>query len=62
VRDLKNDFGTSVHGIKTSADFMGRLGHLKNPPAKWQDAAVLAQYEKRRHRICLPAMPAGGPA
>jgi NitT/TauT family transport system substrate-binding protein len=40
VKELKDDFGTSVHGIKTSADFMGRIGQLKAPPAKWQDAFV----------------------
>jgi NitT/TauT family transport system substrate-binding protein len=40
VRELKDDFGTSVHGIKTNADFMGHIGQLKSPPAKWQDAYV----------------------
>jgi NitT/TauT family transport system substrate-binding protein len=37
LRELKDDFGSSVHGVQSYADFMGRLGQLKNPPKSWKD-------------------------
>jgi NitT/TauT family transport system substrate-binding protein len=40
VKELKDEFGVDVHGIKASADLMARIGQLKNPPASWKDAFV----------------------
>jgi len=35
--ELKDDFGNSVHGVQSYADFMGKLGQLKDPPKTWKD-------------------------
>ena len=40
LADLKDDFGVEVHGLKTNADFMARVGQLKNPPASFKDVFV----------------------
>jgi len=40
LKAMPDDFGTAVHGVKTLADFMGRIGGLKTIPAKWQDVFV----------------------
>jgi len=37
IKDLRDDFGIDVHGVQTSADFMARIGQLKQPPASWKD-------------------------
>ena len=37
LRELAGDFGIEVQGVKAFADFMGRIGQLKNPPASWRD-------------------------
>lgn len=36
----KDDFGSSVHGIQVYADFMGRVGQIKNPPKSWTDVVA----------------------
>jgi NitT/TauT family transport system substrate-binding protein len=40
LKELKDDFGVSVHGVGASARFMEKIGQLKNPPASWKDAFV----------------------
>jgi NitT/TauT family transport system substrate-binding protein len=37
LKELKDDFGSSVHGVQSYADFMAKLGQLKNPPKSWKD-------------------------
>jgi NitT/TauT family transport system substrate-binding protein len=37
LKELADDFGSSVHGVQAYADFMGELGQLKNPPKSWKD-------------------------
>jgi NitT/TauT family transport system substrate-binding protein len=37
LRELKDDFDVSVHGVGTSAKFMAQIGQLKSPPASWKD-------------------------
>jgi NitT/TauT family transport system substrate-binding protein len=34
---LRDEFGSAVHGIGAFADFMGRHGELKSPPASWKE-------------------------
>lgn len=38
--DLKDEFGSEVHGIEAFAGFMGRRGMLKRPPKSWKDVVV----------------------
>jgi NitT/TauT family transport system substrate-binding protein len=38
LRELKDDFDVSVHGVGASAKFMAQIGQLKSPPASWKDA------------------------
>lgn len=40
LKELKDDFGVSVHGVGASARFMQQIGQLKSPPASWKDAFV----------------------
>ena len=35
--ELKDDFGSAVHGIAAFADFMARHGELKSPPQSWKE-------------------------
>jgi NitT/TauT family transport system substrate-binding protein len=35
--DVKDDFGSTVHGMAAFADFMGRHGELKSPPQSWKE-------------------------
>jgi NitT/TauT family transport system substrate-binding protein len=35
--ELKDDFGSPVHGIAAFADFMARHGELKSPPQSWKE-------------------------
>lgn len=42
MRELKDEFGSSVHGVQAFADFMGRHGELKNPPQSWKDVVAPA--------------------
>jgi NitT/TauT family transport system substrate-binding protein len=44
LKEMAGDFGTGIHGVKMLADFMGRIGQLKAPPARWQDAAAPALH------------------
>ena len=40
--DIKDEFGSAVHGIGAFADFMGRHGELKSPPANWKEIVAPA--------------------
>jgi NitT/TauT family transport system substrate-binding protein len=40
LRELKDDFGSEVHGIEAYAGFMGRDGKLKEPPKSWKDVVI----------------------
>lgn len=40
LRDLKDEFGSEIHGIEAYAGFMGRHGKLKEPPKSWKDVVV----------------------
>jgi NitT/TauT family transport system substrate-binding protein len=40
--DLKDDFGSAVHGIAAFADFMARHGELKSPPQSWKEIVAPA--------------------
>ena len=40
LRDLKDDFGSDVHGVKAYADFMTRHGRLKIPLKDWKDVVT----------------------
>ncbi|MDB5595568.1 MAG: transporter substrate-binding protein [Hyphomicrobiales bacterium] len=44
LKSMPDDFGTPVYGVKTLADFMGRVGGIKNIPAKWSDVFVPALH------------------
>jgi NitT/TauT family transport system substrate-binding protein len=37
LKSMPDDFGVSVYGVKTVADFMGRVGGLKNIPTSFKD-------------------------
>jgi NitT/TauT family transport system substrate-binding protein len=37
LKQLADDFGSSIHGVQAYADFMGKLGQLKNPPKSWKE-------------------------
>jgi NitT/TauT family transport system substrate-binding protein len=37
LKEYKDEFGSAVHGVQINADFMGKLGQLKNPPKSWKD-------------------------
>lgn len=38
LAELSADFGPDVHGIQKTADFMQRIGQLKNAPKVWSEA------------------------
>lgn len=40
LRELKDDFGSGVHGIEAYANFMSRHGNLKEPPKSWKDVVI----------------------
>jgi len=42
IRDIKDQFGSAVYGVKTVADFMGRHGELKTGPQSWEDIVAPA--------------------
>lgn len=42
VKELKDEFGSPVHGIEAFAGFMGRHGELKTPPQSWKDIVAPA--------------------
>jgi NitT/TauT family transport system substrate-binding protein len=42
IRDVKDEFGSPVYGVQTTADFMGRIGELKGSLRSWKDIAAPA--------------------
>jgi NitT/TauT family transport system substrate-binding protein len=40
LKEYKDEYGSSVQGVQITADFMGRLGLLKNPPKSWKDIST----------------------
>jgi NitT/TauT family transport system substrate-binding protein len=42
IRDIKDEFGSPVSGMQTTADFMGRHGELNNAPKSWQEIVAPA--------------------
>ena len=42
LADIKDEFGSAVHGVQVFADFMGRHGELKAPPRSWKDIVAPA--------------------
>jgi sulfonate transport system substrate-binding protein len=42
LSDIKDEFGSTVHGIAAFADFMGRHDELKSPPQSWKDIVAPA--------------------
>jgi NitT/TauT family transport system substrate-binding protein len=42
LREIKDEFGSSVYGVQAFADFMGRHGELKTPPKSWKDIVAPA--------------------
>jgi len=42
LADIKDEFGSAVHGVQAFADFMGRHGELKAPPRSWKDIVAPA--------------------
>ena len=40
LKEYRDEFGSSVHGVQIHADFMGRLGTLKTPPKSWKDVVT----------------------
>jgi NitT/TauT family transport system substrate-binding protein len=42
LKDIKDEFGSAVHGVQAFADFMGRHGELNTPPRSWKEIAAPA--------------------
>jgi len=42
IGDIKDEFGSTVYGVQTMADFMGRHGALKTPPKSWKEIVAPA--------------------
>ena len=42
IRDTKDEFGSPVYGVQTTADFMARIGELKGSLRSWKDIAAPA--------------------
>ena len=42
LADIKDEFGSAVHGVQAFADFMGRHGELKTPPRSWKEIVAPA--------------------
>ena len=42
LNDIKDEFGSAVHGVQAFADFMGRHGALKAPPKSWKEIVAPA--------------------
>jgi NitT/TauT family transport system substrate-binding protein len=40
--DIKDEFGSAIHGVAAFADFMGRHGELKTPPQSWKEIVAPA--------------------
>jgi ABC-type nitrate/sulfonate/bicarbonate transport system substrate-binding protein len=37
LKEYRDEFGSAVHGVQVNADFMAKLGQLKNPPKTWKE-------------------------
>ena len=42
IDDIKDEFGSPVHGVQAFADFMSRHGGLKTPPKSWKEIVAPA--------------------
>jgi NitT/TauT family transport system substrate-binding protein len=42
IDDLKDEYGSAVHGVQAFADFMGRHHELKAPPQSWKEIVAPA--------------------
>jgi len=42
IDDIKDEFGSPVHGVQAFADFIGRHGGLKAPPKSWKEIVAPA--------------------
>jgi NitT/TauT family transport system substrate-binding protein len=42
LADVRDEFGSAVHGFGAFADFMSRHGELKNPPQNWEEIVTPA--------------------
>jgi NitT/TauT family transport system substrate-binding protein len=42
LSDIKDEFGSALHGVQAFADFMGRHGGLKSPPQSWKEIVAPA--------------------
>lgn len=42
IDDVKDEFGSAVHGVQAFADFMARHGELKSPPQSWKEIVAPA--------------------
>ena len=42
LNDVRDDFGSAIHGVQAIADFMARHGELKAPPASWKEIVAPA--------------------
>jgi len=42
LADIKDEFGSTVHGVAAFAEFMNRHGELKEPPQSWKEIVVPA--------------------
>jgi NitT/TauT family transport system substrate-binding protein len=42
LREIKDEFGSTVYGVQAFADFMGRHSELKTPPKSWKDVVAPA--------------------
>jgi NitT/TauT family transport system substrate-binding protein len=47
LRELKDDFDISVHGVGISSKFMGQIGQLKSPPSGWKDVFVSSLHDTK---------------
>jgi NitT/TauT family transport system substrate-binding protein len=47
LKELKDDFDISVHGVGASSKFMGQVGQLKSPPASWKDVFVSSLHDTK---------------
>jgi NitT/TauT family transport system substrate-binding protein len=42
IRDAKEEFGSPIYGVQTTADFMVRIGELKTPLRSWKEIVAPA--------------------
>jgi NitT/TauT family transport system substrate-binding protein len=42
IRAIKDEFGSAIYGVQTTADFLGRHGELKTVPHSWKDVVAPA--------------------